>query len=125
MEDEHFEKPENYQANEELHTFLKEEKPALPKRPFFSPPTFTEWILLLGLIVLFVIFFSSKNTEKIVPLAFQKAGTKSTSVVFVNIDSLNAKYEFVKLLKGDLESTGKRMQNEILSEQAEFEKRSR
>ncbi len=122
MQGENFEEPENYQANEELHAFPKEEKPVSVKRPFFSPPTFTECILLFGLIVLYVLFLTSNKPEKAVPIAFQKAGTKSTSVVFVNIDSLNAKYEFVKLMKNDLVSTGKRMQNEILSEQAAFEK---
>ena len=122
MQNENLEKPENDQAIEELHTFQEEVKPVLNKRPFFSPPTFMEWILLLGMIVLFVLFFTLKKPENVVPLAFQKAGTKSTSVVFVNIDSLNSRYEFIKVLKGDLEATGKRMQNEILSEQAAFEK---
>lgn len=122
MQDENVEKPENFQASEEVHAFQNEEKPVVTKKPFFSPPTFTEVIILLGLIVLYVLFLTSNKTEKAVPLAFQKAGTKSTSVVFVNIDSLNAKYEFIKVLRGDLETTGKRLQNEILTEQAAFEK---
>ena len=122
MQDENLEKPENNQASEEVQSFLKEEKPVSLKRPCFSRPTITEWILLLGLVVLYVLFLTSKKTENVVPLAFQKAGTKSTSVVFVNIDSLNAKYEFIKMMKGDLEATGKHMQNEILSEQTSFEK---
>jgi outer membrane protein len=43
-------------------------------------------------------------------------------VVFVNIDSLNNQYLFVKKLKVELESTGKRYEAEILAEQAAFEK---
>jgi outer membrane protein len=122
MHDENLEKPEETQASEELHTFPAEEKPAVQKKPFFAAPTFVEWILLLGLVVLYILFLTSNKQEKTVPLAFQKAGTKSTSVVFVNIDSLNTRYEFIRNLKGDLEATGKRLQNEILSEQAAFEK---
>ena len=122
MQDENFEKPEDYQVSEELHGIPIEEKPISKKRPFFSQPTLVEYILLIGLVVLYVLFLTSKKTESIVPLAFQKAGAKSTSVVFVNIDSLNSNYEFIKELKGDLEATGKRLQNEILSEQSAFEK---
>jgi outer membrane protein len=122
MQDENLERPENTQATEELQSYSIEEKSVLPKKPFFSMPTFVEWILLLGLIVLYVLFLTAKKPEKAIPLAFQKAGTKSTSIVFVNVDTLNVRYEFIKMMKGDLEATGKRMQNEILSEQAAFEK---
>ncbi len=80
-------------------------------------------IMLIGLIILYVLFFTTKNTEiiKMTPV-YQKAGNKAMSLVYVNIDSLNAKYEFVKVLKNDLESTGKKLQAEILSEQTAFEK---
>jgi outer membrane protein len=44
------------------------------------------------------------------------------SVVFVNIDSLNTHYDYVKVLRKDLESTGKRLQTEVLSEQSALEK---
>jgi len=122
MQDENFEKPENYQANEELGSLPAAEKTVVPRKPFFSPPTFVEWVLILGLIVLYVLFLTSGKQERAIPIAFQKAGTKSTSVVFVNIDTLNSRYEFIRMLRGDLEATGKRLQNEILSEQAAFEK---
>lgn len=80
-------------------------------------------IMLIGLIILYVLFFTTKKTEiiKMTPV-YQKAGNKAMSLVYVNIDSLNAKYEFVKVLKNDLESTGKKLQAEILSEQTAFEK---
>jgi len=55
-------------------------------------------------------------------MALQKSGNKSLTVVFVNADSLNEKYEFVKGLKHDLEGTGKRLQAEIYAEQSSFEK---
>lgn len=80
-------------------------------------------IILIGLILLYVLFFTAKKTEiiKMAPV-YQKTGNKPISLVYVNIDSLNAKYEFVKVLKNDLESTGKKLQEEILSEQNAFEK---
>ena len=80
-------------------------------------------IMFIGLILLYVLFFTTKKTEiiKTTPV-YQKTGNKAMSLVYVNIDSLNAKYEFVKVLKNDLESTGKKLQSEILSEQNAFEK---
>jgi outer membrane protein len=122
MLDEKTERPEENQAEEMLTPIQEKENPTGKKRSFFSPPTITEWILLIGLIVLYFLFLTAKKPESPVTLAFQKASTKSTSVVFVNIDSLNSKYEFIKLMKTDLEATGKRLQTEILSEQAAFEK---
>lgn len=122
MHEETTEMPENNQVNEELYNIQPEEKKSLPRKPFFSPPTFSELILILGLIVLYVLFFTAKKPEIVIPAAFQKAGTKSTSVVYVNIDSLNSKYEFINVLRKDLEATGKKLQNEVLSEQANFEK---
>jgi outer membrane protein len=82
-----------------------------------------ELILLIGLAVLYVLFFTSKkNADSGVSPAFAKSSGKSVRVVFVNIDSLNNQYTFVKKLKTDLEATGKRFETEILSEQAAFEK---
>ena len=80
-------------------------------------------ILFAGLVVLYVLFFTSvKSGEPVIPLALQKSGSKALSVVFVNIDSLNVKYEFVKTMHNELESTGKRYQTEIFAEQSAFEK---
>jgi outer membrane protein len=80
-------------------------------------------IMLIGLAVLYVLFFSSKKPETtaMAPV-MQKSGAKAVPLVYVNIDTLNAKYEFVRVLKNDLESTGKRLQSEIVSEQSAFEK---
>jgi outer membrane protein len=80
-------------------------------------------IMLIGLIVLYILFFTAKKpqTVNITPVV-QKSGSKATALVYVNIDSLNTKYEFVRVLKNDLESTGKKLQSEILAEQNAFEK---
>jgi outer membrane protein len=80
-------------------------------------------ILLIGLIILYILHFNPKKTdESSISPALKQTASKGVSVVFVNIDSLNTRYEFVKKLKNDLESTGKRMQNEMLSEQATLQK---
>jgi outer membrane protein len=124
MQDETRVQPENLQVNEEIQDLPKEPEQTTKKgKPFFSPPTITELILLAGLILLYFLFFTSGKKQPVeIPLAFQKAGTKATSVVYVNLDTLNDKYEFIKKLKTDLESTGKKLQTELLSEQHAFEK---
>lgn len=93
-----------------------------PKKTMFNLSILLNVILFIGLVVLYILFFTSRQKETPVPRAFMSATGKHMSVVFVNIDSLNAKYDFVKSLKTDLEALGKRYQSEILSEQTEFEK---
>src|ERR1039457_1820112 len=80
-------------------------------------------IMLIGLVVLYVLFFTTKKTESVTMApVMQKSGHKTVPLVYVNIDTLNVRYEFVKVLKNDLESTGKKLQSEILEEQNAFEK---
>jgi outer membrane protein len=82
-------------------------------------------ILMIGVVILYILHFTAKKEEttSAIPMAtVQKVSGSALKVVFVNIDSLNAQYDFVKHLKSDLESTGKKLQNEILGEQAAFEK---
>ncbi len=95
------------------------------KAPFFTFNfnTLLGLVVLLGLIVLYVLHFTgSSPSAAAIPMAFQKASGKQLSVVFVNVDSLNINYEYVKTLRSDLESTGKRLQTEVLAEQAALEK---
>ena len=80
-------------------------------------------VILIGLIVLYILFFTTKKSEEPkASVALQKSGNKALSIVFVNIDSLNEKYDFVKVLRNELEGTGKRLQTEVLAEQGNFEK---
>ena len=93
--------------------------------PFFvfNFNTLLGLILLAGLIILYIIHFNGgASQDQPVPVAVQKPSGKALSVVFVNIDSLNANYEFVKVLRRDLEGTGKRLQTEVLNEQATLER---
>ena len=126
MQEENFEKPQN---NEEPENMLPLQatmaKPADTKSPFFifNVNTLLGVVLLVGLAVLYVLFFSrGKSSERPVPLNVQNVSGKALSVVFVNLDSLNNHYEFVKILRRDLESTGKKLQSEVLAEQAALEK---
>ena len=116
MQEENIENPESIQVVEVPQH----------KAPFFTFNfnTVLGLILLLGLIVLYVLHFTGRNTHaELSPVKFQKSTTgKQLSVVFVNIDSLNTYYEYVKILRRDLESTGKRLQTEVLAEQAALEK---
>lgn len=96
-----------------------------PGRPFF-PFTFNTilaGIALLGVIILYILHFTKGDDQDAVAvIPVQGIQGTTLSVVFVNTDSINAHYEFVKTLRSDLESTGKRLQKEVLGEQAALEK---
>jgi outer membrane protein len=111
------------QAGEQDFPPIIKDEPEKEKFNIFQGHLAIEMILLIGLAILYVLFFTSKKTaEPGASMAYQKAGGKSVKVVFINIDSLNNQYMFVKKLKTELEATGKRLESEILSEQAAFEK---
>jgi len=123
MQEEYINKPEVPHADDPAFQPINEEEPKEEKRNIFQGHLAIELILLIGLAVLYVLFFTLKKTaEPGTSPAFQKSGGRSVRVVFINIDSLNNQYLFVKKLKTDLETTGKRLESEILAEQAAFEK---
>jgi hypothetical protein len=126
MQEENIEFPESTQ---EVETRFQGVEPVVieqsHKAPFFAFNfnTILGLVLLLGLIVLYALHFTDRSTTvSSPPLAVQKSGGKQLSVVFVNIDSLNTHYEYVKVLRRALEGTGKRLQTEVLAEQAALEK---
>ena len=113
MQEEYNNKPEVPHENEQ----------SVSKKKLFQVRYLIEGILLIGLAVLYILFFiSKKEPDSSAALILSKSGAKSTKVVFINIDSLNNQYQFVKKLKIDLETTGKHLESEILSEQAALEK---
>lgn len=82
-------------------------------------------IVLAGLIVLYILFFTSQKAGEpaaVMNDSVQMALPSGPTVVYVNIDTLNEHYEFVKILKKNLESTGNRLQREVLNEQDVLEK---
>ncbi|MCX6247686.1 MAG: OmpH family outer membrane protein [Bacteroidetes bacterium] len=123
MQEEYNNIPEDPQADGDDFQPGNPGKQKADKWNIFQGHLAIELILLIGLAVLYVLFFTSKkNADPGVSAALSKSSGKSVRVVFVNIDSLNNQYTFVKKLKTDLEATGKRFETEILSEQAAFEK---
>ncbi len=82
-------------------------------------------VVLAGLLVLYILFFTSQKSGE--PLMVSGDSTQVTlpsgpTIVYVNIDTLNEHYEFVKTLKQNLESTGNRLQREVINEQTALEK---
>jgi outer membrane protein len=124
MQDENIVTPDDHQANEmNLPETPETVGKVDEKKTAFNFNTIANIVLLVGLAVLYVLFFTSKPPETPkAAAALEKSGKKALSVVFINTDSINEKYEFVKVLKNDLESTGKRLQTEVLTEQGNFEK---
>ncbi|MEI6455024.1 MAG: OmpH family outer membrane protein [bacterium] len=105
-------------------TIMKPEEPQVKRKFFvFNFNTVLSIIILIGIGIFFYFHVSGGCGEEpkgtaTVPVA----GTNPLSVVFLNLDSLNVHYDFVKVLRRDLETTGKRLQSEVLAEQASLEK---
>lgn len=95
------------------------------KLPFFTFNfnTLLGLIAIVGIVILYILHFSTTRETPAVPsIAVQKPSGKSLSIVFVNTDSLNAHYDYVKILRRDLEATGKKLQAEVLAESSALEK---
>ncbi len=113
------------QLNEQIAPVEQTPEPLEKKPSFFvfNANTLLGIILLIGLAVLYFLHFTSPSSGKQEsPALMVKPSGKNLSVVFVNIDSLNANYEYIKVLRRDLESTGKKLQTEVLNEQTALEK---
>lgn len=124
MQEEH---PENPEKTQEVKPVYAKPDAGTPHKPvnltITTVNSILNIVLLIGLAVLYILYFIPKKaTPPEMPLAVQKAGTNALTVVFVNIDSLNSGYEFVHMLRNELESTGKKLQSELMAEQSEFEK---
>jgi outer membrane protein len=123
MQEDYNNKPEGSQDASSTFPSATMDEPIKGKKNFFQGHLLIEMILLLGLAVLYVLFFTQKKTiEPSANLAFQRSLGKSVKVVFINIDTLNNEYIYVKKLRTDLEATGKKLESEIMSEQVAFEK---
>jgi len=82
-------------------------------------------ITLAGLVVLYILFLTSQKSSGSIQASTdstQVALPSGPTIVYVNIDTLNEHYEFVKVMKQNLESTGNRLQREVLNEQSALEK---
>ena len=128
MQEENIERPEEIQeAGSMYQPETKQAGPEIvavkPSFFVFNSNTLLGLALLAGLIVLYFLHFKASAPAGLpAPVLMQASSGKQPSIVFVNLDSLNVHYDYVKVLKRDLESTGKRLQTEVLSEQAALEK---
>jgi outer membrane protein len=123
MQEENNFKPEDAQAQKQDSPIVKLQGMKNERGNIFWVHLFIELILFIGLAVLFIFYFTSKKpSNQNTQLALQKTMSKPVKVVFINIDTLNNQYLYVKKLKTDLEATGKRLETEVMTEQAAFEK---
>jgi outer membrane protein len=110
-----------------IHESIKQEQdPTREKagRPIFNRLFILNIILLVGLAVLYILFFTSgrDSGETGVIQAVSKANNGITKVAFVNNDSILVNYELVKKLKKELQVKGDRYSEEVANKQASFEK---
>ncbi|NQV02547.1 MAG: OmpH family outer membrane protein [Bacteroidia bacterium] len=95
------------------------------EKPAVNLNTVLLLVVLAGLVVLYILFFTSQKPGELTLASedsTQWALPSGLNIVYVNIDTLNQHYEFVKVLKQNLESTGNRLQREVLREQDALEK---
>jgi outer membrane protein len=79
-------------------------------------------LALVGVIILFILHFSSKSSGSASFGALDKARKGAISVAFVNNDSILSHYELVKKMRADLEAKGKRLESDVAAQQQAFEK---
>ena len=81
-------------------------------------------ILLIGLVVLYFLFFKEKgnNKDNNMVHAIAKAKNGSMTAAFVNNDSILANYDLVKKLKKELQVKGDRFLAEVAAKQKAFDK---
>jgi len=80
-------------------------------------------VMLAGLVVLYILFFNSSGWKSNpISGAVAKANKGAISIAYVNNDSILNNYDLVKKMRGDLEVKSKKLESEIASKQAAFEK---
>ena len=78
-------------------------------------------ILLIGLIILYILFFHQKNSKDIK----QNINTADVKIAYVDTDSLRANYLLVKEMRDTLELNFKKLENDMKQRQSSFEARAR
>jgi len=109
---------ENHSVQETGNLPVKKQKSGIP---WLIPLNI---LLLLGLVILFILHFSSsgKKEDTGMTQALVKANSGSITVAHVNNDSILEHYELVKVMKKDLQAKGDRLSADVASKQATFEK---
>jgi outer membrane protein len=125
MQEENVNTPEEIQENSAIEfTGGTEEKPSAPKHPFFvfTINTVLGLFVLAGLVILYILVLTKKETQVQLPAALQNSKGKALSVVYLNLDSLNLKYELIRNLRKDLEATVNKMQSELKKDEETLQK---
>lgn len=125
MQEEIVNKPEGIQENSAIEMpETPGEKPMTAKHPFFvfTVNTVLGLILLVGLVILYVMVLTKQEPQAQLPLALQNSRGKALSVVYLNLDSLNLKYDLIRNLRKDLESTVNRLQSELKKDEETLQK---
>jgi outer membrane protein len=94
------------------------------KKPMMNRLMILNIILLAGLVILYILFFTERggSSDNSVAQAVQKASKGNISVAFVNNDSILANYELVIKLKKELQVKGDRFSADVATKQSNFEK---
>ncbi|MEI7490392.1 MAG: OmpH family outer membrane protein [Bacteroidota bacterium] len=125
MQEEIGNKPGEIQENSAIElTETHAEQHTTAKHPFFvfTVNTVLGLVLLAGLVILYIIVLTKKDNQVQLPVALQNSKGKALSVVYLNLDSLNMKYEFIRNLRKDLESTVNRLQGELKKDEESLQK---
>ncbi|MCX6286876.1 MAG: OmpH family outer membrane protein [Bacteroidetes bacterium] len=124
MQEEIVNKPEEIQENSAIELPKTPEGPEAPKHPFFvfTINTVLGLVLLVGLVILYILVLTKKESQVQLPAALQNSKGKALSVVYLNLDSLNLKYELIRNLRKDLESTVNRLQGELKKDEQNLQK---
>ncbi|HLN52463.1 MAG TPA: OmpH family outer membrane protein [Lentimicrobium sp.] len=77
-------------------------------------------VLLIGLIILYFIIL--KPGDKLPVKAIQKASAGGPAIAYVNTDTILANYDLVKRMKDQLQANTDKLERELKSKQASFEK---
>jgi outer membrane protein len=105
---------------------LKEEEIIVPekvkKTNYNTILTFTNVLLFVGLIVLYFLVLKPGGNESTNMALVQKVSGGSVTVAYVNSDSILVHYDLVKSMRKNLEAKTARLENELKTKQASFEK---
>lgn len=125
MQEETNSRPEEIQEPSSfIETSGNSQDTKVPGHPFFvfTINTVLGLILLIALGVLYFIVLSKKEAPVQLPASVQSTSGKAISVVYLNLDSLNEKYELVRSMRKDLEATVNRLQGELKKEEENLKK---
>lgn len=106
--------------NNSGHT--KNDPPVQVKHNSHLLPTILSILSLLGVIALFITFFTSGKGKNDQTNAAVNRSEKAVKVAFVNYDSIYTNYELIKKLRTDFEAKTKRLDNDINARAAGIER---